>query len=474
MMKIINNIISIFKKNAFFRLLFELSIATLLFNVNIYLGIALFAIVIIEIIFSKNNENLLYAFVFTFFNDEILIVPWMGGSISRIIMAVVILKLIIHIIKNRIKPNKVQIGIMLFFVISCLVGLNAIKEEAIILCNFLTFVLFSMVIKLKKNQLDKFIYKLFVTIIVGVSCGALYGILNVNFMEYNQGDKVIYRFNGSYEPNFMCLYLNVAILSLLSIRDKVKRICYYLVLSFLLLLVVLTVSFTGIAVLLASLFVYFIVFRKKWKTVIMDYLIVAIITLLLFMGLRVVKYESVILNYKVSNNMVTSKLPIKDTKKDVVVDDDVIDIQNTIYSDNTIIDRIIRSYKYLQAGKIDELTSGRTALIRDFVSASFNRPIFNILFGNNPISKKVYSSFFDHDCYSHNSYLDLLYNFGVVGFIIIISFVLYKLIKNNFLGMNIKNSLYSLNIKVVRIMILLYIFTLSMYTHRIIPLFFVL
>ena len=471
-MNLVKKLINKLKSDSFVRIITELCIATLLFNVNLYLGLGLFFIVLLEVLFSKNNDNLLYIFIFMAINDEILVVDMLNGSISRIFLVLIALKLIIYIIKNKIKPNKMQIGITLFFIISCLVSLDNIKEEAIILINIFTFVLFSMALKFDKKNLDNFIYKLFTTIISSTFCGIIYGLVTFNYLEYNQGNKIIYRFNGSYEPNFMCLYINLAILSLLSIKDKVNKYLFYILCSILILSAILTISVTGLGVLLFSLFIYFIVYRNKWKIVLKDFFIIFLITGLLYGSLKLIKYEDIIAKHDL-----VLYIDHDNDKNNIYVQekDEIINkITEKKYSDNALFDRLLRTFDLLKEGKIDEVTSGRTALIRDFYKASIDRPILNILFGNNPLNKKVYSPFFGHDCFSHNSYVDFLYNFGIIGLIIIMYFIIYRTFKNKFLGLSIKDSIYKNDVKIIRIMLMIFIFTLSMYTQRVLLLFFLL
>ena len=118
------------------------------------------------------------------------------------------------------------------------------------------------------------------------------------------------------------------------------------------------------------------------------------------------------------------------------------------------------------------MTSGRTALIRTFIKASFKRPLINILFGNGITDKKIYTKFFGRKCLAHNSYADFLYNFGIVGFLLVIKYIFSKTIKNTFLSTNIINTMYCKNIKVIRILLLIYAFTLSFYTKRMFLIFF--
>ena len=127
-----NEIINKFKNNSFLRIISELFLATLLFNINIYVGLAIFLIIVLEILFCKDIYNLLYIFAFMAFNDEILILEQLHGSISRVFLVLISLKLIVYILKNKLQPKKSSIAILAFFIISSIIDLSSIKEEFII------------------------------------------------------------------------------------------------------------------------------------------------------------------------------------------------------------------------------------------------------------------------------------------------------------------------------------------------------
>ena len=105
---------------------------------------------------------------------------------------------------------------------------------------------------------------------------------------------------------------------------------------------------------------------------------------------------------------------------------------------------------------------------------AFDRPMLNILFGNGLTDKKVFCPFFNKDCYSHNSYLDFLYNFGIIGFVLTCGYLFYKTKNNYFLSKNIIDSKYFTNIKIIRIMLLMYALSLTLYTKRMFLIFFLL
>ena len=131
-----------------------------------------------------------------------------------------------------------------------------------------------------------------------------------------------------------------------------------------------------------------------------------------------------------------------------------------------MVQRLKRIKELIYNGELDKITSGRLPLLKSFVKESFNRPVFSILFGNGLTIKKVFCNFFNKLCFSHNSFADFIYNFGIVGFFLILFYFFYKIKKNHFLGMDITETKYSSNIKIIRIMLLIYALSLSLYTKQ--------
>lgn len=475
-MKIIKKIVNTLKTNQFIRILTELTLLVLLFNIHIILGGILTAIILVEIIIAKDNRNLLYIYLFLSFFDEVLIVDILHGSISRIVMVVIFIKMLIFIIKNKILPNKYQIGLISFFTISFLIGLITVGfnlEVVMIFFNIVIFACFSMVLKFENiEEVNHFIERLCLTIIVAVSNSIFYGIINNNFLREVNGENTIYRFKGTYEPNFMCLYVNLGMLSLLTVKEKFNRkIWLYLLGAIFVNAAISTVSMTGIATLGLSIFLYIIFKRKNWKEELLDLLGIGILTILIFGGIQL------------AHKIIEMPHLGNASQAQNIQDDSLIgtegnknDLQSTNNNENRngLEKRVEWLEKLLMDGKLDVLTSGRLPLVKTFIRASFDRPVINILLGNDARTKTLYCSFFNEEKYSHNSYVDCLYNFGIIGFFIVIGFVGRRTIKNIYLGQYLTDSKYIQNIKLIRIMLLIYALALSLYTKRMFLVFFLL
>ena len=521
------DIINLLKKNEYIRILIELILGMILFNVNSIFAILFIIIISIETIFA-NVKNTLYIYLFLSFFDEILVLDIIQGSISRIIMLIIIVKLITIIIKNRIKPNKYQLGIFIFFIISLIVGVITYKtislDVLIVLANIIVFLLFSMSIKLNKtDEINEFIKKLLLTIVCASLVCILYGVINNSFLMEYEGEEISYRFKGTYEPNFMSLFVNLGIASLLFIKDDIKyKLPVYLSFAIMFNAVIATISITGIAITLLILIIYAIIERKKLKEHIKGCAIVLLLTVLVFGIIKVIPnidiqqmFQKNKVEQEINNKNIVTENSISNTQN-VIVGNNIIHDDNTIkentkdsndqevnqkeydandisneettedtsenseqdneiaVNDNSLINRFNFLKEQLLEGDWDRISSGRIPLIETFLAASFNRPIGNILFGNDMTTKALYTSYLDGTECSHCSYIDFLYNFGIVGFVIIISYLFVITKKNIFLGQNISNTKYKNAVLVIRILLLAYAVALSLYTKRMFLIFFLL
>ena len=69
-----------------------------------------------------NSKVLFYVYIFMSFFEEVTIVNFLGGSISRIIMIVLIFKLASSIYRNKYEINMKLLAILLYFILSCVMG----------------------------------------------------------------------------------------------------------------------------------------------------------------------------------------------------------------------------------------------------------------------------------------------------------------------------------------------------------------
>ena len=301
--------------------------------------------------------------------------------------------------------------------------------------------------------------------------------------------------NFKNDKDFMSMFINLGIVSILSLKNKkADKKIPYLLCSILIIANILTVSMTGLAAMCIVLFSYIIINRKNFKEEIKDIVIIAVITISLFSIIQVsqnlLKGYQQTLTEKNQINVISKGNTVAEQdetqKQEITIKNDTFVIQeqgnmkdfNKEDKKNTESNNLTKRLEFLKEilikGDLGRFTSGRIPLMVTFMNASFNRPSGNILFGNDAATKKVFSDYFYTDKYSHNSYMDVLYNFGIIGFVIVITYIFKKVHNNIYLKNSLVDNKYKGTIKLIRIMLLIYAFALSLYTKRMFLIFFLL
>ncbi|WP_396128564.1 O-antigen ligase family protein [Exiguobacterium mexicanum] len=220
----------------------------------------------------------------------------------------------------------------------------------------------------------------------------IYGIWSINsglnsYYYINGVWLEVTRFTGTFgDPNYFGFYINIAIFSLLILGNFKKTIKVILLMIFYFALIA-TVSMTG---LICNLLGLFILMSFKNGSIFKKNLIVSsmlIISLILY---------NLSMNYSIP-----------------VLSDTAERINNTINNFTT--------------GNFVELSSDRNVIWSNHLQYYFEQPIYNILFGGNYITDYG----FDLNKFSsvtHNALIDMLLNFGLIGFMVLISTFLFSTI----------------------------------------------
>ena len=476
-------------------LLFYILILLLFFLYNDYVDLFIGIVIICCSIFIKLN-NLMYLYLLLSFFDDVLILKYLGGSISRIILIVIILRSLYYIIKEKYEIDKKYISICLFFLISVIVSCisKTFTLECItIFINVFALVCLLIIMKNEKIETQQILTNIFQTILLSVCFACIYGIIHFNFLNEELSTLNILRFSGTYEPNFMCFYIDMAIISLLALSEQMNKYLYYILFSFLILFAGLTLSVTGI-ICLAIILLYYIVHKKFNKKEFIKVFIPSLIALLLFtpmnylvsnmFNLSKITNEITIIENSIENpeanqenntenngntlssdNNTDNSIPEENASSNISEENASSENESTTEEKNSFEIRGEELKNDFFNGNWDKLTSGRLPLAKRFLEASFDRNIFQVLLGNGPTTKMLFTNFFYDYNYSHNSYMDLLYNFGIIGFILAIWFII-NTIKNNYVFGNQVCNEYSWFIRALRILIILFGFGLSMYTKK--------
>ena len=411
------------------------TVLTLLFGFNQYLDYLLVA-AMAAVILALNPKQLLYAYVYLYFFEEVLSFPNLYGITIVILSPLIALKLLYTIYKRKILPGRKELLIFGFFLFSsgiALISGNFGKATLVVDMTVGIVLMFSMVLKQYKDK-DEIVEELFLTIIIAVTNAVVYGLAHNNFMNEVRSDAVIWRFNGTYEPNYMAMFINMSLFSLLRLR-----------------------SYFGIPLSLAMFIVNFAALAYTKSTT-------GLICFLFILMLKIIKnagvIKSLISKQLTGSDRVNAALDITITVLTMAMTVIVICIIEMKY--HIITEKLFLILNRIRTGNLSSATSGRLPIIRRFYQEFISKPMINILFGNAPQSLKVYSKYFGEFKYSHNMYVDLFYCFGIVGGLISLIFILRQTFAHRFLSEDLHQQSKSL-IFFERLILLLSAIGLSMH-----------
>lgn len=478
-------IINMFKEMKLLNLLIITSCMLLLFSYNLYVNVIITILLFLLAIIIK-TENLLYLFLLLSFFDDVLVLDWLGGSVSRIIIIIVLIRASLYIFREKCFINYKYILILLFFAMSVIVSFftNYFSFECItIFLNVLALLLLLIVEENKNEKSETILRKIFSTILVSSVFACFFGLIHLNFLEESLSNFSVYRFNGTYEPNFMCFYIDIAIICLLGLQKYLNRLFFSIILGILVLFAGLTLSVTGILCLSIIFIVYFVHVRfniEKVKKIVFP----AFISVLAFFIINFVtpKINYFISSYWCADSAITENIgnvtvdedTLNDSNENVAIEDNNANIDSEPNVEENKSGFEVRSEELADSfmeGDLDRLTSGRLPLAKAFLESSLRRNAFEFLFGNGPTTKMLFTNFFYKENYSHNSYMDILYNFGIVGFVIFVLFAL-KTLKGDKLFNKTISSEMSWYLKLLRVIVLIFGLSLSMYTKKMVLLLF--
>ncbi len=249
-------------------------------------------------------------------------------------------------------------------------------------------------------------------------CSYLTGILIGNTIggEYNYS-----RFNATFEdPNYMGFFFTIAIFSILCLKLFDKRLRYIIIIV-LYAMMMSSLSITAIVVNII-LWLFYLFMMKKLKPAGLI-IIIAVFVLL-----------SALYSYGVEN-------------PDIPVLGDL----------SARIDEKVQSFI---SGDIDEVTTGRTSLTKENLEYYLSLPMFNVFFGGIPVNPRNIHP--DIKAVSHNEYVDLLLNVGIIGAIVMLGFFLFSY-WSSIKRYRLANKEHDLCIVMLKTTWLLYAFALTMF-----------
>lgn len=398
---------------------------------NIYYDFSISIFILIIIIFFFFNEKFFLILpILIFYSSNLIVI----GEI-KVFDVFLILFIVKAIFNKRIIFNKRLLIPTTIFLIYC-IGVIAYQDLKLTLTLTLTFIFVALYVS--RVLKDKYSFSRFIKYFIFAAIStSVYGMLKLYFTNDSlvvvDGTlKTIARNIGTFnDPNYFGFFINIGILSLLALRNYYSRVMFFTCLSILYISLISTISFTAILCNALGLMI-FILFDTKNKMKNIFSLILGIFFIITLWNFAP-KYDIPFIN----------------------------DIIYRIESKGIGSDSI----------NIDEVTTNRSYIWEKHLDFFSNQPSSKILFGGNYLTDYGFDSNFD--TVSHQSFIDMLINFGLIGtLILLLSFMkrTFEIVKEYF-GTNNELFLVLILIKYVWIF---YAFGLSMFPAWTFILFFLL
>ncbi|MEK4530989.1 O-antigen ligase family protein [Solibacillus sp. FSL K6-1554] len=374
-----------------------------------------------------NNERFYYILpIFIFFNYDLLL-P--GDILTYRVYSLLLFTKILF--SNRMKIEKaifLPFSIIVLYCISVMAYYDLLLSALVIFDLFLIILYIS--IFLRKNIPAFFTYYTFGAVISCVYGWFMQGLNIKTFININNQWVEVTRFIGSFpDPNYFGFFLNIGIFSVVILGLIKNKIIKISVLIFLYLSLISTLSITGYLCNILMLSLYLIL-SKKMKV----RYIVTVITLGFIFFVNINFFENA--EFSVISDMAKR-----------------INSQLSIGSSNNL----------------SSFTTGRSSIWREHLEYFSQQPILNILFGGNFVTDFGRESKFNY--VSHQAYIDMLLNFGIVGFSFLIIFLIFITLKYLRIYFETNNNDYLLLV-VIKFIWVFYAFGLSMFPSWTFNLFF--
>lgn len=451
----------------------------------------------------------LYIVLFCF--DPVLPFPLLGGSVVRVMQGGLFIRLTVAWIRLRIRPRIEECIAGALVILSCGIGLiRGIQSDALsFLVNMGLFLLLRPVLRRQEDPMQDIAEKCIRAMAWSVLLALLWGLCYQRFLVVPVGGMQLLRFMGTYEPNFMATFANVAWVGLLCLPPR-RTWQDTIMLGLLLLCLLLTYSVTGylVVALMCCLLILPKAHRKERFIRFARCLLVAIplfacITFLLptlwaqesenstetlpsiaseplrneqgeelssdpaDLALLPEEYEAARaagetpVAYRRPLNLVTPVARLRIEQAEALAG-----------QSNPLTARIQDFLWCASTGNWDLLSSGRLGLwtekLKDFAAL----PLWQKLIGTGPAPALTYMPLAYTLSYTHNSYLDMLYSFGILGFLLICWYLVQTTRKRRFMGVSLAGSDAGQALFYLRITLLLEMCSLTIYLNRVVLFFF--
>ena len=344
----------------------------------------------LAVLLIRRDEFYIFLMFFIFFLDQFNLSS--GSPAYRIYSYLVLIKFIVEIPKAKFRVP--YLPAFLVFFLFCIFGVGSVGGIRLGLHLFADiFIVYAILIRLKADP-PMFRKMVFLFGAVAVAAG-IYSMLAGNIISYDVGregvrSEEIVRYCATFgDANYAGFYYNIAIFGLLSLKAPkwYLRLPLVLALHYFLLL---TNSMTAFLAYFLCLALFLLLrFPKKAVVIFPVAAVVAIIVVALVMAVPA--------------------------------------LQQIDFIQNVII-RVSEQFRYLQSGRLDMFTSGRTDIWDYFMDCFRNQDILGKLFGGNVVTSAITGPEFTKYLACHQAYIQGLLTFGVFGAIVVFATVIGKFI----------------------------------------------
>lgn len=339
------------------------------------------ALLCLALLLIRRDEFYIFLMFFIFFVDQFNLGS--GSPAYRIYSYLVLIKFIVEIPKAKFRVP--YLPAFLVFFLFCIFGVGSVGGIRLGLHLFADiFIIYAILIRLKADP-PMFRKMVFLFGAVAVAAG-IYSLLAGNIISYDVGregvrSSEIVRYCATFgDANYAGFFYNIAIFGLLSLKTPkwYARLPLVLVLHYFLLL---TNSMTAFLAYFCCLAMFILLrYPKKSIVIFPTAAFVAIIVIAVVMAVPALREIDFI--------------------KNVVI-------------------RVSEQLRYLQSGRFDMFTSGRTGIWEYFMDFFNKQDILGKLFGGNVVTSAITDPKFTEHGACHQVYIQGLLTFGIIGSIVV-------------------------------------------------------
>lgn len=346
------------------------SLCCLCYDISSNLNYLLATVIVICILTSKIDT-----FVMLFVFLMIWYVALEHSNAHQLVQYAFTVKLMLFLFHDKIKDIKLEdiliLAYLFIYAVFSLVLTHYSGAFWIAINSCMIILIFRARYKEYSDEKKSTLFAVYIfSVLIALLWGIVHGI-------YDNG-----RFSGVYEPNFMSFYINISIALLFFVNWI--RIFKVIILLVLYIALFATESLGGI---------------------ITNVTIILILLLLSLKGIRHKKMQTLVFIFFIA---ITTVLIVGNLR--------LIERAPEFYS---VFQRIIDSYNNILIGDYSHATTRRTDLWAYYLSIFQIIPLYNQIFGT--FSLRPQDSIWTMEAlnYSHNSYIDILFGFGIIGLIIL-------------------------------------------------------